>query len=109
MVCIATSHNAGHTQKPKTTGNSYKEAQERIFMIPEIYEKCIDVQTDSFRTSASTYVKLMSLLSSLSFVRRILFTSSVDVVCLLYYRTYLYELITVSVVGDNKRFVFTRK
>jgi hypothetical protein len=78
-------------------------------MIPEIYEKCIDVQTDSFRTSASTYVKLMSLLSSLSFVRRILFTSSVDVVCLLYYRTYLYELITVSVVGDNKRFVFTRK
>jgi hypothetical protein len=61
-------------------------------MITEIYEKCTDVQTDSVRMSACTYVKIMSLLLSLSFVRRIVFTSSVDVVCVLYHRTYLCEL-----------------
>jgi len=59
-----------------------------------MYEKCTDVQADSVRTSASTYVKLMSWILSLSFVRRNLFTSSVDVVHLLYHRTYLYELWT---------------
>jgi hypothetical protein len=61
-------------------------------MIPEMYKKCTDVQTCSVRTSADTYVKLLSSILSLSFVRRNLFTSSVGVVWLLYYRTYLYEL-----------------
>lgn len=81
-------------------------------MIPEIYEEYTDVQIDSVRIWACTYVKLMSLQSSLSFVRRILCTSSVVVVFFAYFIidhiSVSYELITMRVVGDRNTFVFTR-
>lgn len=102
----------GHIQKPKTTGNSYKKPENEVLWYLKLMRSVqmyrqMQLEHQQVRTwnKCHHYCHIHS-------VRRILFTSYVDVVCLLYIIEHIsmsYELITVSVVGDNKRFVCTRK